>query len=357
MPGCARKMLAAMAVLVMSCGPETTRDTNADMDTEAGQPEVDLPTIHYRFHTVLPIPDEGSLADPHVIKLGDTWYLYATHSQEGFEVWTSQDLENWEEGSTIWEPTLGWQVRGGLCGMWAPHVEPAGDLFYLYYSANCRIGVAVADSPLGPFLEVSPHPLVGNGHGGIGDGVLVDDLLYDWSNFAIDAFLLQQQGGQKFLYFTAMSPLSEIHVVPMADFVTVAGPPTRVLEADVHSWEGIIREGAWVMERDDQFMLMYSGNQSESVDYGIGVATAPSPLGPFVRDSRNPLLRADPANGFFGPGHHSVVPGAHDDLLFFYHTKVSAERDHDRRLRYGLLWFAEDGRVFMGGPDGRTGHY
>ena len=351
-------VLLVASVLHMACGEESSTSSQpGDVQDSVGALsdvlEGDLPSvadIEYKFHTVLPIPDSGSLADPHVIKVGDTWYLYATHSQTSLEVWYSDDLAVWTEGPTVWSPTVDWQTRGDLCGIWAPHVEPVEAGFYLYYTANCRIGVAHSDSPLGPFEEVFDHPIVGNGFGGIGDGVLADDLLYDWDDMAIDAFLLQRDNGKPVLYFTALSPLSELYATPMEDFTTLAGSPQKLLSAEVNSWEGIIREGAWVFERDGLFTLMYSGNQYDTMDYAMGVATASSPLGPFTRDPRNPLLKTNAEIQFYAPGHHSVAPGAHDDFLIFYHTKVDTERNDSRRVRYGPLWFDEDGVVQVEQP-------
>lgn len=332
------------------------RNSSADAllfysDTHADAPDMgSRPTITYDFHVPLPIPDHGSLADPHVIKVDDTWYLYGTHSQTGFEVWSSSDLSIWVEGPTVWSPTLPWQTRADQCGMWAPHVQSTADGYYLYYTANCRIGVAHSKSPLGPFEEVHQVPLVGNGQGGIGDGELADDPLYDWDDMAIDAFLLQNSQGALLLYFTALSPLSELYGVPMSDFVTLQGAPTKLLAAEVQSWEGLIREGAWVIERGGKYHLMYSGNQYDTVDYGVGVASSLSPLGPFVRDERNPILKSNLATEIFGPGHHSVVAGANNDLILFYHTKVESTRGDARLVRYGPLWFDAAGTLQVEQP-------
>lgn len=46
--------------------------------------------LRERMHKVLPLKGEESgptyVADPHVIKVGGTWYLYPTHTSEGVSV-------------------------------------------------------------------------------------------------------------------------------------------------------------------------------------------------------------------------------------------------------------------------------
>ena len=346
-----------VVVMLSSCTDDSDSGeiSNGDTDLtevteESDASEASDSDIEYTFHELLPIPDEGNLADPCVLKVDGTWYLYGTHRSTGFEVWFSDDLKHWEQGETIWTPTLPWQTDHPLCGMWAPHVERAGDTYYLYYTANCRIGVAKADSPLGPFEEVYDHPLIGNGYGGVGDGELAHDIVQDWDDLAIDAFTLQVSDDSLVFYYTGFTPLSTIYAQRMEDFVTVSGEPVLLLEPEVSSWEGFVREGAWVLENEGRFHLMYSGNMFETVDYGIGVATATEPLGPFVRDTRNPILKSNVETGIYGPGHHSVVQGAHNDQLIFYHTKVSSEEGEGRLVRYGPLWFDEEGRVEVEQP-------
>ncbi len=333
-------------------GDEDDSESDGDQITEDGDTETEWESdIEYAFHQVLPIPENGNLADPCVLLVDGVWYLYGTHHQtRGFEVWYSEDLTTWEQGDTIWSPTQPWQTEDSICGMWAPHVEYTGDAFYLYYTANCRIGVARSDSPLGPFVDLYDHPLIGNGYGGVGDGELVGEMTRDWDDLAIDAFLLQASDGSLVIYYTGFTPLSTIYAQRMSDFETTSDEPVLLLEPEVSGWEGLVREGAWVLERDGLFHLMYSGNIYETLDYAIGVATASDPLGPFTRDERNPILQSHVETGIYGPGHHSVAPGAYGDQLIFYHTKVAPEDGEERLVRYGPLWFDDDGKIQVEQP-------
>ena len=302
--------------------------------------------LAYAPHTELAIPADGELADPHVIKVGATWHLYATSTKDRLEVWQSEDLRVWRPGGTVWEPTPGtWNAEGEV---WAPHVEVAEDGYYLYYSAAMRVGVALSGSPLGPFVELYDHPLVGGGYGGVGDGVLAHGWPLDLDDYAIDAFVLRRADGSLFLYFAAYSPLSCICASRLLDYATLADePPVRVLCPDPAGWEGLIVEGPWIVEHEGAIHLTFSGNQADTSSYGLGGARSEGPLGPFERYPDNPLLRTDAEAGIFGPGHHSLVEGAHGDLLLFYHTQRTAKQGWDRRIRYAPVSFGDDGLLSL----------
>jgi beta-xylosidase len=305
--------------------------------------------IEYAPHQVLDVPADGDLADPHVIEVDGTWYLYATNSLVDFEVWTSTDLARWESGGTVWAPTPGtWNAQMDVAGAWAPHVERAPDGYYLYYTANTRIGVARADSPLGPFEEIYDHPLVGNGHGGVGDGVLGEPDA-DLEERAIDAFVLARQDGSLTLYFSVNEPLATLYAIPMRDHSTLEDvEPTRLFGPEA-VWESVVCEAPFVTEHAGELHLTYSANLAPTVDYAVGGAVGSAPLGPFTRYAENPILSKDPSLDFFGPGHHSIVRGAHDDLLIFYHTKTSPQAGYDRRVRYAPIRF-ESGRLQVDPP-------
>ena len=88
-------------------------------------------------------------ADPFVLLHNGIYYLYSTNSPDGFRVFTSTDMAVWED--------RGYCLRAedvmGDKWFWAPEVLERDGLFYMVYVANEHLGVAVADSPLGPFVQ------------------------------------------------------------------------------------------------------------------------------------------------------------------------------------------------------------
>jgi xylan 1,4-beta-xylosidase len=272
-----------------------------------------------------PIIAQRHLADPHVICVSDTYYLYPTSHGRGYDVFVSRDLVHWENKGTVFESPRG--------GAWAPDVfhHVGGDgKFYLYYTddhpdrpkgpGNKQIGVAVADSPLGPFREVRS---------------LASD--------AIDAHLFQDTDGRLYLYYTNLAGGFRILVREMADPCTPRGEPVTVLRP-TDEWErrGFgVTEGAFMLKRGRTYYLMYSGSPADTPDYAIGYATSDSPLGPFTKYPGNPIVHR--TENVVGPGHHCVIDGPDGRLWMVYHQKRTARVSYDRFIAIDPIWFDEDG--------------
>jgi hypothetical protein len=64
--------------------------------------------------------------------------------------------------------------------------------------------------------------------------------------------------------------------------VSFIGEPTEVLANDL-GWEGHLIEGPWVTRQQGRYWLFYAGNDFCTPAYGIGVAVADHPLGPYVK--------------------------------------------------------------------------
>ncbi len=113
--------------------------------------------------------------DPAVLVDGDTVYLYTGHdvaTTEAYNIsewicYSSKDLMNWNyEGVTMKadKESITWSSTGK--DAWAGQVAKYKDKYYFYYctwdatdSGNQSIGVAVSDSPTGPFKDIG-EPLV-----------------------------------------------------------------------------------------------------------------------------------------------------------------------------------------------------
>jgi len=101
-----------------------------------------------------------------------------------------------------------------------------------------------------------------------------------------------------------------------ADGLSFIGEPALVLTNDL-GWEGHLVEGPFVTRQKGRYWLFYAGNDFASPAYGIGVAVAGGPLGPYVKQSE-PLLRS--TNEWTAPGHPSVAPGLDDEAQLFFHA-------------------------------------
>jgi hypothetical protein len=82
-------------------------------------------------------------------------------------------------------------------------------------------------------------------------------------------------------------------------------------------WEGHLIEGPFVWRQEGRYWLFYAGNDFSTPSYGIGVAVADHPFGPFTKQGE-PLLRSTPE--WLAPGHASVAPGLDGRPQLFYHA-------------------------------------
>lgn len=272
-----------------------------------------------------PIIDRIGPADPAVIRYREKYYLYPTWDGKGYDVFVSSDLVHWQRKPKCYKDSRG--------GAWAPDVfhHSAGDgKFYLYYTVNNPkggklIGVAVADDPLGPFVD---------------KGNLID-------KNAIDAHLFRDDDGSLYLYYVRIGNPFRIFVQPMSDPLTMKGSPTEVIHPTA-PWErrrGAVTEGPWMLKHDGLYYLMYSGSGANGPEYAIGYATAGSPTGPFTKHAGNPIAKQ--GNGVFGPGHHCVVQGPDGGLWMVYHQQNSTKVGWDRFLAIDPLWFDDKGVIHV----------
>ncbi len=254
------------------------------------------------------------IGDPTVISHKNTFYMYVTGDNQRYNAHVSLDLVNWQKGPVVFETNEN--------GLWAPDVfyDLYEKKFYLYYTVNGRIGVAVADTPDGSFQD---------------KGVLVSG--------AIDAHMYLDKDGRYYLYY-ATYPSLHIYVQEMTGpTVLKKTPPIKLLEPS-EPWETEnirVTEAPWMLMHEGRYYLLYSGGGSNSMDYAMGYATADNPLGPFEKYPGNPIMKKD--KGVFGPGHGSVIRDSAQQMWLVYHQKFSDKRDWMRFIALDPLWFDETG--------------
>ncbi len=116
------------------------------------------------------------------------------------------------------------------------------------------------------------------------------------------------------LIVDAMS--TPIHAQRLSDTGELIGQDQLVLTNDL-DWEGHLIEGPWVTLQNGRYWMFYAGNDFGTPAYGIGVAVADHPLGPYVKQGE-PLLKSTPT--WWAPGHASVAPGLDNQPQLFFHA-------------------------------------
>jgi arabinan endo-1,5-alpha-L-arabinosidase len=91
----------------------------------------------------------------------------------------------------------------------------------------------------------------------------------------------------------------------------------HVVLANDLDWEGHLIEGPFVTKQDGRYWMFYAGNDFSTPAYGIGVAVADHPFGPYEKHAE-PLLRSN--RQWWAPGHASVAPGEDGRPQLFFHA-------------------------------------
>jgi arabinan endo-1,5-alpha-L-arabinosidase len=129
-----------------------------------------------------------------------------------------------------------------------------------------------------------------------------------------------------------------------ADARRLLGEPAVILQNDL-PWEGHLIEGVWISEDDGRYYLLYAGNDFSTAHYGIGVAVADAPGGPYRKSSE---VFLSSAGGWWGPGHPSVAVAPDGRRHIFLHAFHAGQAGYKafRALLAAPIRF-EHGRVWL----------
>lgn len=118
-------------------------------------------------------------------------------------------------------------------------------------------------------------------------------------------------------------------------------------------WE----EGSTTWERTVNgktvYYLTYSANNFATANYGVGYATASSPLGPWKKYAGNPILTQNTAMNMYSTGHGSIVASPDGSQLYYVHHARPTPTAPNRRLYTERLLFDNQHPDVNGDPSMR----
>ncbi len=244
-------------------------------------------------------------ADPHAIALGNQIWVYPTWSERGrqqFFAFASTNLIDWERHGPVLDfRDVSWIKDDGapVHYAWAPTLFTNNGKYYFYYSVGpqnptaSRLGVAVGDSPSGPFVD-SGKPLFVGGNG------------FE----AIDPMVFRDPESGKVFLYAGGSAGAKLRVwelnpdlVSFAREIPVETPTNFTEAAFMHYHEG-------------RYYLSYSHGGWRHSSYSVHYASSASPTGPW--SYHGAILASDAVRK--GPGHHSFLKDpVSGEWLIFYH--------------------------------------
>ena len=265
------------------------------------------------------------LADVSVLWHEGAWYLYPS---------VDMALVSTDGGATWQHHPLNVRDLG-----YAPTVVRHKGKFLLMASES---PVYTADAPLGPFSEVGRIRLPGR------------------LPAQIDPMLFSDEG--RLFYYWGCTPAEGIFGVELdADDPTrVIGTPVKVIafEPDKFPWQRLGDwneqpargwvEGAWMLKRNGTYYLTYAAAGTENRTYAMGCALGKSPLGPFLPQKNNPIVRTT-MGLVTGTAHGCVVEGPHSSLWAFYTLQAGVVHGFERRLGMDSAYIGADGELHVDG--------
>ncbi|WP_433181890.1 glycoside hydrolase family 43 protein [Actinoallomurus sp. CA-150999] len=260
----------------------------------------------------------SNFPDPGVIKVGTTFYAYATNSHgKNMPVASARSARGpWSILAADGLPRLGEWAKAGKT--WAPDVSRRKDgKFLLYYAAHNAalnrqcVGVAVASSPAGPFAPSGTKPLVCDAPAGAHQGKLNPEI--------IDAAGYEEAGRRYLLYKVGYNQYHKPSFLALqrmsADGLHRVGKPKVILK---QTNEPYTVEAPYLVHRGGKYVLFYSAGVFSKDNYQTRYAVASSLGGPYKKAAKPLMTTAGFGRKVNGPGGAVVVADAGSWRIFFH---------------------------------------
>ena len=326
-----RKLMISATVLVLAACAQSQDDCN-------------LPD-NVMVTGTNPIITNQFTADPTARVFNGKIYMYPSHdipsvithydgsawfSMEDYHVFSSEDLTTWtDHGVIVKQEDVPWG-RPDAYSMWAPDCVEKDGKYYFYFpnaskTGGFAVGVAVADSPEGPFV-IEPEPIKGI--------------------YGIDPCVLLASDGNAYIFWgNGRCAKLKDNMKELAD-----DNPREIVKWGPREMEMI---GVQCLkdlpnrQAEGPFAFEYNGNYYLTYPYVrentevLGYAMSRNPMGPYEYKG---IIMAEHENGCW-TNHHSIVNYKGQWYLFYHHNAFSPDFDKNRSAQIERLYFNEDGTI------------
>jgi len=287
-----------------------------------------------------PIIQTNYTADPAPMVHNGTVYLYTSHDEDNtvknfftmndWRCYSSTDMVNWTDHGTIMSYKVFEWSRGDA---WAGQCIYRNGKFYYYLPVNQKdggnaIGVAVSDSPTGPFKDAIGKPLL-TGYGYIDPTVYIDD------------------NGQAYLYWGNPNLW---HVKLNEDMISYNQNPGIVKEdlkdenfgyrvKKIDNRTAAYEEGPWLFNRNSLYYLLYpAGGVPEHLAY----STSKSITGPWTYGDT--IMHVIKVGGAF-TNHPGYIEFKGKSYLFYHNAALLGGGGFKRSVCIESFKFNADGSI------------
>ena len=283
-----------------------------------------------------PIIQTSYTADPAPMVHDDKLYLYTSHDEDNstwftmddWRLYTTEDMVNWTDHGAVLEYTdFDWSLKNA----WAPAAIERDGKFYIYVPITDRsnqngIGVAVSDSPYGPFIDPLGKPLVSESNADIDPAVFIDDdgqVYMFWGNPECYFVKLNED---------MISIKGDIQKIPN----TIEAFGKRKGEKNERR-PTTYEEGPWVYKRNDIYYLFFAAGP---IPEHIGYSTSKSVTGPWKYQGE--LM---PTEGGSFTNHPGIVDYKGKTYFFYHNAGLPGGSGFTRSVCVQELKFNSDGTI------------
>lgn len=310
-------------------------------------------------------------ADPSAHVFDGKIYIYPSHDidagipfndngdhfgMEDYHVFSMENInsEAKDHGLALHVDDVAWAEKQ----MWAPDAACKNGKYYLFFPAKrpngiFQIGVAVSDSPVGPFVA-EKEAIQGS--------------------YSIDPAVFEDQDGKHYIYFGGIwggqlqkyrnNIYDDAHEEPTGNEPAL-GPIVALLTDDLLQFAEEAREikildengsvlkagdndrrffeAAWMHRYNGKYYFSYSTGDTHFICY----ATGDSPYGPFTYQGKilNPVV------GW--TSHHSIIEIENEWYLFYHDSSLSNGVTHLRSMKVAKIEYLSDGSIVTIDPYGK----
>ncbi len=290
-----------------------------------------------------PIFSQRYTADPTGMVYNGRLYLYCSHDRyepgtryimNDITCISTDDMKNWTDHGEVFHAK---NSKWGAKLTWAPHVVHRNGIFYLYYGDGMEsIGVAISNSPTGPFIDTNSAPLVSKHTPGVGKG---DG---QWGMWCFDPGVFIDDDGQAYMYFGGSAEMNSRIIKLKNNLVEVDGSAVEV------NTPGFF-EASFMHKYNGKYYLSYAGHHF-STPANIEYVISDNPMRGF--DNVGLALRNPPVNDDYN-NHHSIFEFNGEWYIAYHNRQLAYDngmpdksaREFMRSVAIDRLYYNPDGRI------------
>jgi len=266
----------------------------------------------------------GDSGDPFVFCENGTYYMTMTGGGGGSDTFvcrTSTDLEHWSEPAVILD--LKRDTVWARTNAWAPTMVEQDGRYYFAFCADQQIGIAVGESPLGPFRDLLGHPFV------------------RWEAFgnqSIDPCFFKDDDGKVYLFF-GQGKLWAEEILLSPQGARWARPPKCLSDSfyaqcskrNGHFDITVYNEAPDVVKIGDKYLLTWAIYDVADYRYATRYAWSRKVLGPYVqpKDCLHDNILIQPEGDLVCCGHGCIVEK--DGRHYYFYGRYRADRTEPGR--------------------------